>query len=119
MSERREFLLKTLIEIDRFHPVPDNHYIMSPVRSSNLMEWQELCLNDQYRYSLVDCGTATLLFCAQQNGDAFIDTKSRMVRRVACPQCDRPMRPKIYSGGMLNPSEYVCDCGMTVELHED
>lgn len=111
--------MKTLIDIDRFHPIPEDHYIMSPIRSGNHIAWQELSLNDQSRYSLVDCGTATLLFCAQSNGDAFIDTKCRMVRRVACPQCDRQMRAMTFSGGLLNPSEYICDCGMTVDLYDD
>lgn len=111
--------VKSQIEIDQLHPIPNSHYILTPIGSGEDKKWQELSADDRHRFFLADCGDETLLYCILPNGIGCIDTKSKLIEKLNCPRCNRQMRPKIYDGGLLDPSEYVCDCGMTVEPYCD
>lgn len=108
--------MKAQIEINQLNPIPDHHYVLTPIGSGASTEWKELSADDRHQFYLADCGGDTLLYRIQPNGISFIDTKSKLVERIVCPKCRHPMHPKVYHDGWLDQSEYVCECGMIVEL---
>lgn len=111
--------MKAQIEIDQLHPIPESHYVLTPFESEEKIEWKELSADDRHRFFLADCGAETLLYCILPNGKGFIDTKSKMVEKMICPQCERQMKPRIYCDGSLDSSEFNCECGMIIELEYD
>ncbi len=111
--------MKAQIEIDQLHPIPDSHYVLTPFDSEEKMEWKELSADDRHRFFIADCGDETLLYCVLPSGNGFIDTQSKLIEKMFCPQCDRQMPPRMYCDGPLDPSEYMCNCGMIVDLEYD
>lgn len=111
--------MKAQIKIDRLMSIPKGFYVLTPFRHKNRVEWKEAGSDNGLLFMLAECGYETYPYRILPNGEGYIDTQSRLVRKLNCPRCNLAMRPYINSYGWLEPLEYTCKCGMKTTIATD